>query len=76
MPRDANLGFVSGQTQTVVDEDAAYAAQTMAGTGLTSNADGVCNVREFLEDAGILSSTEDVKRIVEMRAYVQGRCAR
>lgn len=72
--RDASSDFVQGQVQAVVDGNLAYAGLTMAGTGTTSDADPVCLLRKFLEDAGFLSSTEDVMSLIEMRAYVNGRC--
>lgn len=36
----------------------------MAGTGTATDADRVCIVGEFLEDAGVLSFTEGVMSIV------------
>lgn len=48
----------------------------MVGTGMTSDADRVCTVRYFIEDAGILSLFEGAMNIAEMHAYVRGQRAR
>lgn len=74
--RDTSCDYVLGKVQTVVDGDPIYAASTMMGTGMANDADCVCIVREFLKETGALSSTEGVRSITEMRAYVRGSCER
>lgn len=89
MQLDTSYDFVSEQLQTVVGGDPVYVAPvspfsaaavepapTMVDKDTASDADRVRIVRECFEDDGILSSTEGMIGIVEMRAYVNGRCAR
>lgn len=89
LPRDTSYNFVPRQVQTVFSGDPAYAcllalyfdaavhsALTMPATGTTSDADRFRNVREFLEDAVVLSSTESVMSIIERCKYVCDRCVR
>lgn len=86
VPRDTSCHFVPGQMQVVVGGYLVYAspvftysaaavgpAPTVAGTSPTSYADLVCIVCEFLEDAGVFSSSVDVKSSFEKSAYVR-RC--
>lgn len=74
--RDTSRNFAPGQVHTAAGVDPDYAgpvspysaaavepAPTMEGTDTTSDADCVRIVREFLEDAGVLSSTEGLVSI-------------
>lgn len=79
VPLDTSRDFVPGQMQTIIGGDpvcassvssysaaAAIPTTTMADTGWTGDADCVCILQEFLEVAGVLSSTEDVMSIFEI----------
>lgn len=76
VPRDSSCNLVPGQGQTVVHGDPVYAAPAGAGIRTAIDANRVCIMRYFLEDADVLSSTEGVMSIVGRLAYVRGRSAR